>query len=60
MELMDDWSRWEKPGDIATHPKLVLDSKSNSNKASSRYIENASHIRLQNITFSYTFPKKMD
>lgn len=58
MKLMDDWSRWEKPGDIATHPKLVLDSKSNSNKVSSRYIENASHIRLQNITFSYTFPKK--
>lgn len=58
MNLMDDWSRWEKPGDIATHPKLVLDSKSNSNKTSSRYIENASHIRLQNITLSYTFPKQ--
>lgn len=58
MNLMDDWNRWEKPGDIGTHPKLVLDSKSNSNKASSRYIENASHIRLQNITLSYSFPKK--
>lgn len=58
MNLMDDWNRWEKPGDIATHPKLVLDSKSNSNKASSRYIENASHMRLQNLTLSYTFPKR--
>lgn len=58
MNLMDGWNRWEKPGDMATHPKPVLDSKSNSNKASSRYIENASHIRLQNVTFSYTFPKK--
>lgn len=58
MKLMDDWSRWEKPGDIATHTKLIMDNKSNSNKASSRYIESASHIRLQNITLSYTFPKK--
>lgn len=58
MKLADGWNRWEKPGDIATHPKPVLDSKSNSNKPSSRYIENASHIRLQNITLSYTLPKE--
>ena len=56
MNLMDDWNRWEKPGDIATHPKPILDSKTNSNKASSRYIESTTHLRLQNITFSYTFP----
>lgn len=58
MNLKDGWSRWEKVGDIATHPKLILDNNKNANKPSSRYIEDASYIRLQNVTFSYTFPDK--
>lgn len=59
MNLKDGWSRWERVGDIATHPKLILDNNKNANKPSSRYIEDASYIRLQNVTLSYTFPKKM-
>jgi len=50
-----DWVRWEKPGDIATHPRLVLGGNLNSNQPSSRYLEDASYFRIQNVTLNYTF-----
>jgi TonB-linked SusC/RagA family outer membrane protein len=57
MVPMDDWSRWEKPGDIATHPKAVFGGNKNSNKISSRYLEDGSYIRLRNINLGYELPK---
>lgn len=39
MKLIDGWSRWEKEGDIATHPAASYGNKSNSNKASTRYLD---------------------
>ncbi|MDD2952124.1 MAG: SusC/RagA family TonB-linked outer membrane protein [Parabacteroides sp.] len=53
MKLMDDWSRWEKPGDIATHPVASYNNSSLANKASSRYIEDASYLRLRSLTVGY-------
>ncbi|QKX05459.1 TonB-dependent receptor [Aquimarina sp. TRL1] len=55
--LADDWNRWEKPGDIATHPQVVEGGNNNSNKRSSRYLEDASYLRMTNVTLSYTLPK---
>ena len=57
------WNRWEKPGDVATHPKAVLNGNRLSNSVSSRYLEDGSFFRLKNITLSYDFcatliPKK--
>ena len=57
------WTRWENPGDEATHPKAVLNGNKNSNQVSSRYLEDGSFFRLKNITLSYDFcatliPKK--
>ncbi len=57
------WSRWEFPGDNATHPKAVLNGNQGSNNVSSRYLEDGSFFRLKNITLSYDFaavliPKK--
>ncbi|MBQ3673928.1 MAG: SusC/RagA family TonB-linked outer membrane protein [Paludibacteraceae bacterium] len=57
------WSRWQQPGDIATHPKAVLNGNQSSNDVSSRYLEDGSFFRLKNITLSYDFcatliPKK--
>ena len=49
------WSRWTQPGDIATHPKAVLNGNKNSNLVSSRYLEDGSFFRLKNITLSYDF-----
>ena len=56
MVPMDDWSRWQKPGDIATHPKAVFGGNKNSNKISSRYLEDGSYIRLRNINLGYQLP----
>ena len=56
MVLKDDWSRWQQPGDNATHPKPVYGGNKNSNKPSSRYLEDGSYIRLRNISLSYSLP----
>ncbi|KAA0992635.1 TonB-dependent receptor [Dyadobacter aurulentus] len=54
--LRDGESRWEKPGDIATHPLAILGGNLNSNKMSSRYLENGSFIRLRNVRLGYDLP----
>lgn len=59
MVLKDDWNRWQKPGDIATHPKSITAGNKLSNRPSSRYLEDGSYIRLRNITFSYQLPQSI-
>ena len=53
------WTRWEQPGDQATHPKLVLNGNKSSNSISSRYLEDGSFFRLRNITLGYEVPKSV-
>ncbi|WP_276496638.1 SusC/RagA family TonB-linked outer membrane protein [Pontibacter litorisediminis] len=57
MVLQDGWSRWEKEGDVATHPRAVLNGNRASNKTSSRYLEDGSYLRLRNVTLSYNLPE---
>lgn len=52
-----NWSRWEKPGDVATHPKLVQNGNKQSSATSSRYLEDGSFFRVKNITLYYDFPQ---
>lgn len=59
MVLKDDWNRWEKAGDIATHPKAVVNGNKLSYKPSSRYLEDGSYLRLRNVTFAYNFPESV-
>lgn len=59
MELKSGWSRWEKPGDIATHPKAVEGGNNLAFKPSSRYLEDGSFLRLRNVTLSYTIPSNI-
>lgn len=56
MVLAKGWSRWEKPGDVATHPKPIVGGNHDSNQSSSRYLEDGSYIRLRNIKLSYALP----
>ncbi len=58
MVLQDGWSRWVNPGDIATHPEPVYGGNLNSNKYSSRYLEDGSYLRVRNITLAYDLPQK--
>lgn len=57
MVLKDGWVRWEKPGDIATHPKAISGGNANAHKTSSRYLEDADYLTLKNITLAYRLPK---
>jgi TonB-linked SusC/RagA family outer membrane protein len=54
---LKDWTRWRQPGDIATLPRLVLGGNLNSSQPSSRYVEDGSYLRIQNVTFGYNLPK---
>lgn len=55
MKLMKNWKRWEKPGDVATHPLASYNNSSNANKASSRYLEDKDYFKLRSISIGYTF-----
>lgn len=59
MVLPEGWTRWENPGDIATHPQPIQGGNNNSNKRSSRYLEDASYLRLNNVTISYNLPNNV-
>ncbi|WP_254560626.1 SusC/RagA family TonB-linked outer membrane protein [Dyadobacter diqingensis] len=58
MVLAKGWSRWEKPGDVATHPKPIVGGNKDSNQSSSRYLEDGSYIRLRNVRVGYTIPAR--
>jgi len=53
------WTRWEKEGDIATHPKLVMNGNKSSNSISSRYLEDGSFFRIKNMKLGYNVPKSV-
>lgn len=53
MKLMDGWSRWEKPGDIATHPVASYENSSQSNLTSTRFLENSDFLKLRSLTIGY-------
>jgi TonB-linked SusC/RagA family outer membrane protein len=52
------WVRWQQPGDIATHPQAIAGGNNGSNEASTRFIEDGSYFRLNNVTLSYDLPEK--
>lgn len=54
--LLDEWSRWESPGDDATHPRVVLGGNRNAYEHSSRYLEDGSYLRMRNVKLSYDLP----
>ena len=54
MVLQDGWNRWEKPGDIATHPVTKYgNAASNGHKTSSRFLEDGSYLKLRSVTLGY-------
>lgn len=55
MRLMPSWSRWEKPGDIATHPVAIYNNPSNSNNISSRFLEDGTYLKMRSLSFGYNF-----
>lgn len=53
MKLRPEWSRWEKPGDIATHPIARYDNQDKGNSTSTRYLEKNDFLKLRSLTLGY-------
>ena len=58
MKLHDGWNRWEKPGDIATHPVAKYNNSDKGNSASSRYLEDSDYLKLRSLSLGYNFNLK--
>jgi len=56
MNPKDDWSRWERPGDVATHPSMQNNSL--SKETSSRFLEDGSFFKIRTVSLEYRLPKK--
>jgi len=57
IKLINGWSRWTPENTNATHPAPIYNGGNNSNKTSSRYLEDASFLRLRNVTLGYQLPQ---
>ena len=55
--------RWQKPGDITDIPRVTTkpnaDGSLNHNYESSRFLEDASFIRLKTVTLGYSIPESI-
>ena len=55
MKLKDGWTRWQKPGDHATHPVAKYNNQDKGNLMSSRYLEDNDFLKLRSLTLGYNF-----
>lgn len=45
-----------KTWNIATHPQAIYNNPSNSNKASSRFLETGTYLKMRSVTLGYNMP----
>lgn len=57
-QFADQMDRWQQPGDNTDVPRASYDGNSNARQVSSRYIEDASYWRLQDLTLGYDVPQR--
>jgi TonB-dependent starch-binding outer membrane protein SusC len=57
-QSVDALRRWQKPGDITDIPRYELESTLN-NLHSNRLLEDASYLRLKNLSVGYNLPAKL-
>jgi hypothetical protein len=53
------YNRWVKDGQVTDVPQATFGDPMGNGRFSNRWLEDGSFIRLSNITFSYTYPKKL-
>lgn len=51
--------RWQNEGDITTMPRATYGDVIGNNDMSDRFVEDASYLKLREITFSYSWNKKL-
>lgn len=55
MAMQKGWKRWEKPGDIATHPIARYNNPDQGNLVSSRYLEDSDYLKMRSLNIGYNF-----
>jgi TonB-linked SusC/RagA family outer membrane protein len=50
--------RWQQPGDVTVVPRASFDGTSGARTVSSRFVEDASYWRLQEVTLGYQLPAR--
>lgn len=60
-QTRDQLDRWQKPGDITMVPQARINRFGDfaSPSISSRYVYDATYVRLKNVSLSYTIPAKL-
>ncbi len=57
-QTVDQMNRWQNPGDITDVPQARL-GDGNGTKTSSRYLYDASYLRIRNVSLGYNLPKSL-
>lgn len=52
-------SAWSKPGDITDEHKVLTSTDNRDNQFNSKYVEDGSYLRLNNLTIGYTLPQRI-
>jgi TonB-linked SusC/RagA family outer membrane protein len=55
-KFTDALDRWQQPGDITDQPRASFDGTSGGTEISSRFIEDGSYLRIQEVTLSWQLP----
>ncbi|WP_370087821.1 SusC/RagA family TonB-linked outer membrane protein [Ekhidna sp.] len=60
----DIFDRWRQPGDIATYPRLTLDTETYGSGTpwinTDLWLHDGSYIRLRNVSLTYNLPQVID
>lgn len=51
--------RWQNVGDETDIPRATMTDPNNNNRASSRYVEDGSYLRIKEVVLSYSFSDKL-
>ncbi|KXX67696.1 TonB-dependent receptor [Flammeovirga sp. SJP92] len=52
-------NRWQKPGDFTDIPAVEASGGVNNSRVSTRFIEDASYLRLKTLSLAYTLPQDL-
>jgi hypothetical protein len=55
----DQLNRWQKPGDVTDVPRVTAYGLNYTIDQNSRFLEDASFIRLKSLTVGYTIPRRI-
>lgn len=55
----DELKAWTTPGQVTSVPRYVANNSNGSNSLSTRFLYNATNVRLANVTLSYQLPHNL-